>query len=274
MEGSKRKLFTVFMAAGVMLHFAATYIYSLHKIEELWPAYLCGVLGALALMAAGAFLAQSKGRSMLMGAVFGMFSIVGLIIFSLMPSSVAASGMREEDLRAPAADYALMKAAHDGDLAALEARLEAGVPLDGRERSGQSALHVALADGHGKAALLLLGKGADALARDKLGNTPLHLAGELGSWGVCEALLDAGAEVGAVGNDGWTALHCAAAWNAKGVVEGLVARGAKLSARNAKGMTPKEQAEFENHQEVGDLLRHLEQQVATQSIQQDEKDAP
>ncbi|MBW2703923.1 MAG: ankyrin repeat domain-containing protein [Deltaproteobacteria bacterium] len=265
MEGSKQKFFTVAMAAGVMLHFAATYIYSLHKIEELWPAYLCGVLGALALMIAGAVLAQSKGRSMFMGVMFGVFSVVGLIVLSMMPSSAAASGMREEDLSAPAADYVLMKAAHDGDLAALEARLEAGVPLDGRERSGQSALHVALADGHGKAALFLLSKGADAQARDKLGNTPLHLAGELGSWGVCEALLDAGAEVDAVGNDGWTALHCAAAWNAKGVVEGLVARGASLSAKNAKGMTPKEQAEFENHQEVGDLLRHLEQ---------NEKDAP
>ena len=255
------------MASGVMLHFAATYIYSLHKIEELWPAYLCGALCALVLMAAGAVLAQSKGRSLFMGIMFGAFSIVGLIILSMMPSTAAASGMREEDIRAPAADYALMKAAHDGDLAALEARLEAGVPLEGRERSGQSALHVALADGHGKVAMFLLGKGADALARDKLGNTPLHLAGELGSWRVCEALLDAGADLNALGNDGWTALHCAAAWNAKGVVEGLVARGAKLSVKNAKGMTPKEQAEFEHHQEVADLLRQLERQAAEQSIQ-------
>ncbi|MBN2496511.1 MAG: ankyrin repeat domain-containing protein [Deltaproteobacteria bacterium] len=220
--------------------------------KTIWPRLVFG-LGAFALVMAGMAQAHSKGRSTFLGAFFGLFSVFGLLLFGLVG---ARSRERKDEGWIPG-DGELLKAAESGDLESVEARLAQGAPLDGRNREGRTALHVALEAGHAKVAARLIERGAGVDLRDRQGNSPLHLAAEMGSASLIESLLDRGAEIDARGNDGWTPLHCAAAWNAKSVVQTLVERGADLEAVNDKGLTPCRQAEFEQHPETADLLRSL-----------------
>ena len=71
-------------------------------------------------------------------------------------------------------------AAKDGDLAAVQAQLDAGVDVNAKDWLGGTALLEAAIKGHKEVVELLIAKGADVNAKDKYGKTPLYLAAERG----------------------------------------------------------------------------------------------
>ena len=71
-------------------------------------------------------------------------------------------------------------AAKVGDLAAVQAQLDAGVDVNAKDWLGGTALLEAAIKGHKEVVELLIAKGADVNAKDKYGKTPLYLAAERG----------------------------------------------------------------------------------------------
>ncbi|MCY3944900.1 MAG: ankyrin repeat domain-containing protein [Anaerolineaceae bacterium] len=165
---------------------------------------------------------------------------------------------------------ALTRAAHDGNLAAVQGQLAAGVNVNARDAFGRSALHEAAFWGHRDVIARLLRAGADVEARDSTGRTPLDeviLSGDadsillLARAGVGldlsdpafrPLIIDAAAtgnnefleemlanhDVNWRGDDGPTALHAAAANGQEATVWLLLTAGADHSIPDARGRTP------------------------------------
>ncbi|OZC04403.1 ankyrin repeat domain-containing protein [Rubricoccus marinus] len=95
----------------------------------------------------------------------------------------------------PETSRALLAAAASGDVATIEAALDAGAPLDASgDETGLysgSALLTAARAGHEDAVRLLLARGADPNATDAEGFAPLNVA----TAAISQLLIDAGAEV-------------------------------------------------------------------------------
>ncbi|MCG8454987.1 MAG: PQQ-binding-like beta-propeller repeat protein [Holophagales bacterium] len=88
----------------------------------------------------------------------------------------------------------LWTAARDGDVAAIGALLDSGVPVDAPQRRGGTALLVAAGAGHLEAVDLLLERGADPSVEEQFWySTPLMQAARGGHWPVVLRLLEAGA---------------------------------------------------------------------------------
>merc|ERR1712224_1161630 len=88
------------------------------------------------------------------------------------------------------------------------------MPLESRDRYGQTPLHIACSAGTEPAmALHLIECGVDITKADYLGgSTPLHAAARGGDAITAEALCHRGVDVNATADDGSTALHRACAW--------------------------------------------------------------
>lgn len=155
-------------------------------------------------------------------------------------------------------DTALIHVAGRGSIDAMRVLLDAGAPVDARNRRGATALTWALADpakvkllldrgaavngktGEGRTALhiaagqpgipetfrLLMGKGADVNAADLAGFTPLYVAAGAGSEEYVRRLLEAGAKVNAAAGNGATPLLNAAMSGANSTVRYLLEKGA------------------------------------------------
>jgi ankyrin repeat protein len=88
----------------------------------------------------------------------------------------------------------LFDAARKGDVAAVKAALEKGVPVDAKWRYDQTALFIAAGRGHTDVVKLLLERGAKADARDSFyGMTAVVAAAEKGNAELVTLLLDKGA---------------------------------------------------------------------------------
>ena len=130
----------------------------------------------------------------------------------------------------------LVLATWRGNLAAMEALLEAGVDpnrLDGG--ADRVAMHVAFT---GEAVALLFDYGASVSVRGS-GVTPLHEVARHGTSEAVQALIRRGADVNAatatIGN---TPLHNAAEYASPAVVQMLLEAGADVNARNRSDATP------------------------------------
>ncbi len=180
-------------------------------------------------------------------------------------------------LHAPAAGAlpnscaALTRAAHDGNLAAVQRQLAAGVNVNASDAFGRTALHEAAFWGHNDVIARLLRAGADVQAQDSAGRTPLDeviisgdadsillLAGtgvglDLSDFAFRPLMIDAAAsgnneflkKMLAVNHDvnwrddnGRTALDAAAANGQEATIRFLLAAGADLSLQDARGRTP------------------------------------
>ena len=134
---------------------------------------------------------------------------------------------------------ALHWAAGTGNLAVLQALLDAGADPAARGEDGATPLHWAARDSRNPAvtqALLAAGGGVDARADGDW--TALHWAVGNENPAVLQALLDAGADPAARGEDGATPLHWAA-WNENpAVLQALLDAGADPAARGEDGATP------------------------------------
>jgi ankyrin repeat protein len=123
----------------------------------------------------------------------------------------ALAGQVALDARDENGDMALHLAARQGDLAAVNALLDAGAAVDARNAQEWTPLFCAAYNheqdcGFAPVVQRLIAAGADVNARIGFGLTPLMLAAGGGEAAVCAALLDAGAEVKAVNDSGRTAL--------------------------------------------------------------------
>jgi ankyrin repeat protein len=129
-----------------------------------------------------------------------------------------------------------LKAAKEGNAAAVRAAIRAGADPAAVDDAGNAALGLAAAGGHLEAVEALVQAGSDPRKGGGGGLTPLMQAARSGSVEVVRALLDAGAEVGAQDQRGRTALvHGVAAGSA--VIQALLAAGADPAATDETGAT-------------------------------------
>src|SRR5580692_13058221 len=104
----------------------------------------------------------------------------------------------------------LHRAARAGDLKHVEALIETGTPVNGRDSLGGTALHDAAWAGEVEIVEYLIRAGADVNARHSEGqSTPLDYAVVMNRVEVVEILLAHGARVDS-SNKGLTVLHLAA----------------------------------------------------------------
>ena len=147
---------------------------------------------------------------------------------------------------------------HDVDV--ITALIRAGVAVDGRDRDGMTALHVAAAHNHAPDAITsLVRAGADVNAPLADGRTPLHFAAganlEFGGAAVVQKLLDAGADVHAVNQAGRTPLHHAAAMAGDvRILNALLKAGADPNAKDRHGNTAHRYAGNRNEPEIAAVL--------------------
>lgn len=188
---------------------------------------------------------------------------------------------------------ALAAAALQGDLAGLRRLLDAGVPVDGRDGRGRTALLLATHANRIDAARLLIARGADVNAKDDLQDSPFLYAGAEGRLEILRMTLAAGADLKSTNRYGGTALIPAAhhghvqvvrellktaidvdhvnrlGWTAlleaiilgdggaahTEIVQLLVAHGANVHLADAQGVTPLAHAEQRGQQAIARILR-------------------
>lgn len=222
-----------------------------------------------------------------------MFRAILATMFALLACSASAQvGPSASDI----ASYSgLHRAAHDGDLRAIERLVAQGADLEARDSRGRTALHVAAFASNDDALRALAQAGADmnalegqaydvvtiaAVADDpdlmslaiELGNDPglmtspydgtaLIAAAHLGHDEVVRRLIAAGAPLDHVNNLGWTALIEAVILGDGGprhqrVVRALLDAGADRSITDRQGRTPLDLAEMAGHVTIAEMLRN------------------
>ena len=150
------------------------------------------------------------------------------------------------------------QAAQKGDEGALKSMLKRGGDVDKRDGYGETALHIAVEEGHQKTVRLLLDSKADLNAKDTtFGKTPLLKAIEAEQTQIAMLLLDRRADVNLADKTGWTPLARAAEHGQLEVVQSLLAHGADVNARTANGMTPLMHAFVRHHPEIVALLQEM-----------------
>ncbi len=150
------------------------------------------------------------------------------------------------------------QAAQKGDEGAIKSMLKRGVDVNKRDGYGETALHIAVEEGHAKTARLLIDGKADINARDStFGKTPLLKAIEADQKQIALLLLEKRADVNLADKNGWTPLAMAAEHGHFEIVQSLLAHGADVNARTSNGMTPLMHAFVRHHTEIVDLLREM-----------------
>lgn len=187
----------------------------------------------------------------------------------------------------------LMRAAHEGDVAAASRAIEAGADLEARDGNGRTAVHIAAFASQVDLIAMLANSGADmnalehdaydavtiaAVANDlpslraalEAGNradnvtsrydgTALIAAAHLGHHEVVKTLIDAGAPLDHINNLGWTALIEAVVLGDGGpdhqkCVRHLLGAGADRSIPDRQGSTPLELARTRGYDEIAAML--------------------
>jgi hypothetical protein len=136
-----------------------------------------------------------------------------------------------------------------GQVDAIEACLQAGMPIDALAGDGLAPLHWALASRDDAIATLLLDRGAFVDVRSEEGATPLMNAVQGASLELTTLLLDRGADANARDLRGFTALHRAAEMGLVGIVRLLLDRGASIDV-DAEGHTPRSLAEGRERKDI------------------------
>eukprot|EP01047_Picozoa_sp_COSAG01_P081466 COSAG01_NODE_16253_length_1254_cov_9.091775_1_plen_230_part_10 len=153
----------------------------------------------------------------------------------------------------------LHEAARRGDVAGVQAGLQAGVNPDLRDGWYENtALHCAAEKGHVAVVGALVGGGAAVGAEAYFGNTALHYAAYNGHAAVVGALAGAGAGVDAAKNDGDTPLSLAFKHGKTEAAAALLGAGADATRPTAEGKTAAEWARQQGHPAVAQLIEdHL-----------------
>lgn len=140
----------------------------------------------------------------------------------------------------------------------MSALLAKGADKDALDEDGDTPLIKAAADGNLAAVNCLLAAGADVNVRDKKnGWTALELAAEKGRQEIIDAILQHGVDVRAASEElGCSALHIAAVNDEAGAIDSLIEAGADADVNNSVGCTPLQSATIlSNHQAMRALLQ-------------------
>lgn len=145
-------------------------------------------------------------------------------------------------------------AAARGDTSGIDARLDAGVPVDIQSRDGQAPLHWAVVVEQPAILRHLIDRGSPVDPRTDAGETPLMHATRMGSIDMASLLIDHGADANARDWPGYTALHRAAGAGHIEMAELLLRAGASPEVE-AEGCTPISLAEVHGHAKLAEVLR-------------------
>ena len=128
------------------------------------------------------------------------------------------------------------------------------VDVNTQDKYGETALHLAAANGHLNIVNTLLDNGSDINAQNKHGETALHLAAANGHLNIVNTLLDNGSDINAQNKHGDTALHLATANEHLDVVNTLLNNEAKVDAQNLYGQTALYWAEENENPDILQVL--------------------
>lgn len=132
---------------------------------------------------------------------------------------------------------ALLEAAEQGNVGAIEKALSAGVKVDVRDASGRTALLLATHGNHVAAAKLLIASGADVNAKDDIQDSAYLYAGAHGRTEILKMTLAAGADLKSVNRYGGTALIPACHYGHVDAVKVLLGTKIDLDHVNRLGWT-------------------------------------
>lgn len=130
------------------------------------------------------------------------------------------------------------EAARKGDVPALTAYLQAGMPVAARNTFSSTILIAAAEANQIEAAKLLMAAGADVNAASTNMQTPLHRAVANGFPAMAQLLLAAGAQPEASTLEGWTPLFYAVDTNNLSLTDYLISVGCKPNRQDRFGNTP------------------------------------
>ncbi|CAE7588513.1 KIDINS220 [Symbiodinium sp. CCMP2592] len=156
-----------------------------------------------------------------------------------------------------------MSVAKAGHLNVAEVLLKVGVPLEGRDERGRTALVSAATQGLVNVVDFLVRAGAQLEARDQHGDTALVLAASNGDLEVLEVLIRAGAQLEASCRHG-TALTVAAEHGRLRVVESLLKARALPEAPSQNGLTALTVAAEHGHLKIVEALLEAGAQLEAQ----------
>lgn len=126
----------------------------------------------------------------------------------------------------------VIEACRKGDLAGLKKLLEKGAVIEGIDKSGRTALHIAVTSGNPDMVRFLLEQGIDVDVRNGSGDTPLLEAVKACQTGVCSVLIDSGADVNFAGINGLRPIQYAVIKKSLPLVKLLIERKADLTVRD------------------------------------------
>ncbi len=127
----------------------------------------------------------------------------------------------------------------DGEAKAIDALLKAKVPVEAKNKAGQTALMLAAREGRDDNVKALIARGAKVNDRDGDGWTPLMLAAYNGQSFVVNALLEAKADFKVKDSKGvWDALMIALSEGRGSVAEKLIEAGATIPAAPVSDLAP------------------------------------
>jgi hypothetical protein len=156
---------------------------------------------------------------------------LAVVVLAAVVAGLSSCGDRQETARKvlSARDFRFtveefMRAAREGDAAALGPFLDAGMNVDVTDAEANTALFRAAQHGHVAAVKLLLSRGANPNVTGTGWDTPLMAAARAGSVESVEALLAGGAQADKRSEKNWTALTAAAFAGHAGVVKLLAGK--------------------------------------------------
>ena len=135
-------------------------------------------------------------------------------------------------------ETALMLAVRKHADSVVKMLLEAGASVDSRRSDGRSVLHVCGMSGTSDLAQLLCENFANKEALDHTRATPLLAASEAGNTSLVRALIKCGCNIDHRDSEGRTALHIATRKQHLEVVRALLMSGASASTRGSSGESP------------------------------------
>ena len=112
------------------------------------------------------------------------------------------------------------------------------VPVDFKNKFGQTPLYYAVDSDDVEFARFLINHGANVNATDYFGFTPLHEAIVRGSYGVAKLLIKNGANVNSKDQYGYTPLHLVCIYNRPKMAVLLIKNGADVNVKDNYGNVP------------------------------------
>ncbi|XP_002741541.2 transient receptor potential cation channel subfamily A member 1-like [Saccoglossus kowalevskii] len=110
--------------------------------------------------------------------------------------------------------------------------------LEDCDNEGNTALHLAISNGHFEASVLCLDNGADVDSRKGNGFSGLHIASVNGYTDIASMLITRGANINDKDEEQMTPLHRAAIYNRVEVMRLLLSKGAFIEAQDMEHFTP------------------------------------